>query len=100
MADQANALWDTIGTLPDLCLDFITLFPLHNSYGGAPIGGRTSQGARHASNGVVWSRFAGATGLRLLGAPLPVGEKGKERNAAPRARFSGQAERWLGLFDK
>ena len=47
-----------------------------------------------------WSRFAGATGLRRLGAPLPVWGEGKERNAAPARAISGQAERWLGLFDK
>jgi hypothetical protein len=72
--------------------------PAQNRHGGAPRGGRTSQGARHAST--AWfGRASQARQLRLLGAPLPVWGEGKRRNAAPRARFSGQAKRWLGLFD-
>jgi hypothetical protein len=36
---------------------------------------------------------------RRLGAPLPVGEKGKRRDAAPAREIQREAERWLGLFD-
>ena len=36
-------------------------------------------------NSVVWSRFASATGLRRLGAPLPVwGERKREKRGAAR----------------
>src|SRR5262245_3777218 len=38
VADQANALWDTVGTLALRSIEIITLFPLTNSHGGAPRG--------------------------------------------------------------
>ena len=58
------------------------------------------KGTPHASNGVVWSRLAGATGLRLLGAPLPVWGEGKERNAAPARVIQRESKALAGLFDR
>jgi len=72
--------------------------PAKNRHGGAPRGVRPwcfKRKGRATPRKRGWSRLASATGWRLLGAPLPVGEKGKERDAAP-ARDVQRARRSVG----
>ena len=47
-----------------------------------------------------WSRFASAAQFAPSRRSAPVWGEGKKRETRRRARdFSGQAKRWLGLFD-